>query len=155
MAYRWYTYQLNTEEGMRKCLDHLNYLFQEKIDMIWDYICRAPIVKNTRPNITEETLTERTLNNNKNHLVIDCADEDDAWGFHKFTLSLSNPNYVPVAAPVFFTKKDSKPCVAYIIYEGGEFIPRHKLKKLVAGNAKKPPSSWFDSLVSEFNKTFT
>ena len=145
MAYYYKEYKIHTDEGMHDFVESCKGLFGDSIDMIWDHVCNTTVIKKTRPEI-DGTLTERTLYNSGDFIVYPM--EKQSYVFHEFTISLSNPNYIPCKGPAYF-KHDSKPCTAIVIYEDGDLISNLKLK------AKEKPKSWLGQFIGEFKNTFT
>ena len=139
-------YKIHTEKGMHDFMDSIGRLFGPKIDTMWDTVCSAPVIKNTRPQI-DCTLTEHTIYSENNLIIYPIENENKSYVFHKFTVSLSNPNYIPIKHPDYFMRKDLKPCTAIIIYEDADLMLNSEL-------ARPKPETWFGQFIDEFRSVF-
>jgi hypothetical protein len=166
-------FQIHTEQGKKDLIEKLKSHLGPNTEIIWGILCNMPAVKNTRPSLTDGTLTERTLRvtaegltyKNKNvhfshgYLQITTygahgKGNNSIYAFNNITLSLSNPNYIPVYAPDYFLVKDNKKCSAFLIYENGERITEAKSLAIRFSDPQIIPQTWFLRVLNEFFLTF-
>ena len=164
MATHWLEYDLHEAEGKKQFIQTFNeHMGDHNAKIVWHALCTdVPAVKNTRPAVVSETMTERTFGSLRHHQeenyqfnseYIQCIrfSDNSIFGFRSVTLSLSNPNYIPVDNHEYFLVKDNRPCKALLIFEDGEKISKFKLQAL---SQKRETLNWFTRAANDFIKTF-
>ena len=165
-------YDIHETEGKQKFIDmFIQHMKPLNGKIVWHALCmNSPVVKNIRPEYTgETTMTERSVRADAGPLqyhgdyvtfrcggyiqfigMIDPAGSERIFAYRRFTLSLSNPDYVPVDTPEYFMARDSRPCKALLIFDEGEPISKFRMDAL----RFEGPLNWVGRAANEFLKTF-
>ena len=153
----YYAFDIHLQEERERFIDFFNTFYNTSSltdpKKMWGLLCDAEVVKNCRNDILEgATLTERSAHNSsENHVLTASKSKTDTVFMATLTLSLTNPNCLPVRTENFFIFKDSRPCTAYLISEDAVSLPNQNIKLI---QSLKPPSSCLQSLYNSFIHAF-